>query len=606
LKQKKIELLAPAQNLELGKMAIRCGADAVYIGANKFGARAKVGNSIEDIAELMAFASQFYARVYVTVNTLLFDEEVQQAVKLIEQCYHAGVDGVIIQDMGLLEFDLPPVPIIASTQCFVNTPAKARFFQELGFRRIILPRELSLKQIQAIRLAVPAVELEFFVHGALCVGYSGQCYLSYAMGGRSGNRGVCAQPCRKIYRVTDSAGKVIVSDKHLLSLKDLNLSAHISDLLDAGISSFKIEGRLKDETYIKNIVSYYRREIDKVLQEKQLSKTSSGNSEIPFIPDPGKTFNRGYTDYFIRGKQNSIASIHTPKMQGEYLGKVKSVTEKYFILDSGQTLANGDGICFFSDGKLMGTNINTVVGDENFPAGMDGIFIGQEIYRNLDHQFIKNLKSASVSRKIGLNIEFVKESFDFKLIATDEDGNKAELPLDFQGEIAKNLQLAKKSLIENLQKTGNTIFHCTAVKIDTEEIPFLKKSEINQLRRNLLEKLIKIRAANRPLSRGEIIKITSRYVTEYLDFRGNVLNEKARQFYQRHGVKKIDDGAEKMSDMSGCVLMTTKYCLREELGHCCKKGENSVTPDWFLSDEAGNHFRLKFNCAVCEMEVIKI
>ncbi|MEQ8225541.1 MAG: peptidase U32 family protein, partial [Candidatus Eremiobacterota bacterium] len=352
---KKIELLSPAKDLECGMAAIKCGADAIYIGAERFGARVSAGNSPEDIKELVSFAHRYFARVYVTLNTILTDKETGQAKELMEKLYETGVDAFIIQDMGFLEMDLPPVPLFASTQCHNNSAEKIRFLEQVGFKRAILARELSLKEIKYIREKTE-IELEFFVHGALCVCYSGQCYLSYAIGGRSGNRGDCAQPCRKIYSLVDESGNFIIKDKYLLSLKDLNLSGYIRELVDAGINSFKIEGRLKDINYVKNIVSFYRQKIDLA----GYKKTSSGNISINFTPDPEKTFNRGYTDYFFNGRRKDITSFNTPKSTGKSCGKILKCDKNSFYLTY-HSLKAGDGICFFDDTSILrGTSVKKV------------------------------------------------------------------------------------------------------------------------------------------------------------------------------------------------------------------------------------------------------
>ncbi|MBN2281430.1 MAG: U32 family peptidase [Candidatus Marinimicrobia bacterium] len=602
-KKTKIELLAPAKNLDSGKTAILSGADAVYIGPQKFGARAKAGNSLRDIAALIGFARQYGANVYATVNTLLFDDEISEAVSLIHHLHHIGISGVIIQDMGLLECDLPPVPVIASTQCFANTPEKVRFFQDLGFKRVILPRELSLKQIRQIRAEARKVELEFFIHGALCVSYSGQCYLSYALGGRSGNRGVCAQPCRKLYSLFDSSGNLIQKEKHLLSLKDLNLSLHLAELLDAGITSFKIEGRLKDDNYIKNIVSYYRTNLDKILTQKNLSRTSSGKSAITFEPDPNKTFNRGYSDYFFTGEQNKIASIDTPKMQGELIGKILQAGDHYFVLDTPVRLANGDGISFYAQSKLTGTKINQVEGPRIFPDSMHHLSRGTEIFRNFDHAFDKVVVNSKTERRIDVEFKFFQAGNTYQLLAIDEDGNQAlrefsNLPT------AENPEQNQQVIRESLAKTGKTIFNCTHIDLKFTETPFLKKSEINRLRRDLLNDLLESRIQNRTVTQSTLVKNDQPWMTENLDYRGNVINQKAVAFYRRHGVKEIRFGAELTKDLAGKTVMTTRYCLRKELGRCLRETARGEKPDWILKDPEGHEFLLKFHCDVCEMEVI--
>ncbi|MFP4548962.1 MAG: peptidase U32 family protein [Fidelibacterota bacterium] len=604
MKQKSIELLAPAKNLDLGKLAISCGADAVYIGPEKFGARARVGNSVYTIEKLVDFATQYYAKVYVTLNTLLYDEELPNAVALIHDLHKIGVNGIIIQDMGLLECELPPVPIIASTQCFVNTPAKARFFQETGFQRIILPRELSATQIADIRQAAPDIELEYFIHGALCVSYSGQCYMSYALGGRSGNRGVCAQPCRKRYSLYDEKGNLIAENKHLLSLKDLNQSAHLEELIDLGIDSFKIEGRLKDSNYIKNIVTFYRHKIDHIIADGKLTKTSSGTVSAGFQPDPVKTFNRGYTDYFFTGKQADISSIHTPKMRGEYVGKVSSLHKDYFILDSNARLSNGDGITFFKENQLRGTNINIVQKNKIFPGSIQDISVGMSIYRNYDHRFLTSLKNAKVTRKIDIFFKIMQHGKVIILTVTDEDNNHADMTIsDF--EIARNKEAAKKSLTDSLSKTGNTIFHCRDIQFQVEELPHFKKSQINEIRRDLLAGLLMKRMANRPAKKISIPPNQYPYPIKKLDARGNVINQKAREFYRRHGVQEIEEGIEAQQHIENYTVMTTKYCIRKALGYCPKNTTETSSGNWQLMDSDRNTSTLVFRCDQCEMDVIK-
>jgi len=394
------ELLAPARDYTCGVAAINAGADAVYIGAPSFGARARAGNALEDIAALVRYAHLYWARVYVTVNTLLYDAEVLQAVGLIEELYALGVDGIIVQDVGLLECDLPPIPLIASTQMHNFTPARVRFLEQLGFHRAILARELALDEIRAIRAATTTIELESFVHGALCVSYSGQCAMSYAVGGRSGNRGECAQPCRRPYDLVDGRGRVLQRKRHLLSLRDMNRIADLGPLLDAGITSFKIEGRLKDAAYVTTVVSAYRRALDDVLLQRASQappatadgprRSSSGRSESPVVPDISKAYNRGFTSYFLHGRGESPGTIDTPKMIGEYLGSVVDVSAESFVVDSRTQVSNGDGLAFFGvSGELTGTVVNgsrrTRRGLEITPNSLSGIVAGQAIYRNRSH-----------------------------------------------------------------------------------------------------------------------------------------------------------------------------------------------------------------------------
>ncbi|HXN47484.1 MAG TPA: U32 family peptidase, partial [Bryobacteraceae bacterium] len=422
-----VELLAPARDLECGIAAIDCGADAVYIGAPRFGARAAAGNTPEDIAALVRHAHKFWARVYVTLNTLLFDDELEPACRLAWQLHEIGVDGLIIQDAGLLECDLPPMPLIASTQMHNHTPERVAFLEHAGLRRAILARELTLDEIRAIRTAAPAIELECFVHGALCVCFSGQCLLSYALGGRSGNRGQCAQPCRRAYTLVDAEGRTLASDSHLLSLRDLNLSERLPDLLAAGVTSFKIEGRLKDRTYVANVVSFYRARLDDAMRAATgFERSSSGTSSPGFEPDLAKTFNRGSTTYFLDGRGQSVGSPETPKMTGEEIGRVVNVAPDSFTIDGPVELHPGDGLAFFgTDGHLRGTVVNVFRGRTVFPQKIEGIEPGTAIHRNHDHAFLSQVASARSERRIGVTMTLDAAA----LTAVDEDGNRAEAPL---------------------------------------------------------------------------------------------------------------------------------------------------------------------------------
>ena len=553
---------------------------------------------------MIKFADQYYAKVYATVNTLLFDDEIENAVQLIHKLYKIGISGIIIQDMGLLEFDLPPVPIIASTQCFANTPDKVKFYQDLGFKRVILPRELSLDQIVEIRKHTKNVELEYFVHGALCVSYSGQCYMSFALGGRSGNRGVCAQPCRKLYSLYDSAGTLIAKDKHLLSLKDQNQSHNLEELINTGVTSFKIEGRLKDENYIKNIVSFYREKLDKILKEKNLSKSSSGKSVVNFTPNPDKTFNRGYSDYFFSGRQKDIASIDTSKMRGEFIGKVIVVGKNYFQVKSDQQFANGDGISFYHQDKLVGTKINKVEGNKIYPISMTHIKKSVSIYRNFDHQFNKLLTNCKVQRKIDIQMTLKQIAQKYSIVIIDEDKNHLEIKIGEFPE-AQNIEKSQQLIKDSLMKTGTTVFDCSEVKLDIQQTPFLRKSEINQIRRDILDEFREYRITNKPKCESRINDSDIPYITDSLDYKGNVINRKAEDFYHKHGVKDISTGAELNRDLENRTLMTTKYCIRKELGQCLLETKSSGKPEWTLKDEEENEFQLKFRCNVCEMDVVK-
>lgn len=564
--KKQLELLAPAKNLESGIAAIKCGADAVYIGAERFGARAAVGNSLDDIEKLINFAHKYYARVYITINTLLKDSEIMQAQDLIYKLYNIGADAIIVQDMGLLELDLPPIPFFASTQANNTTPEKVKFLEEVGFQRVILARELSLEQIREIR-AKTSVDLEFFVHGALCVCYSGQCYMSYAVGGRSANRGECAQPCRKKYSLINSKNEIISKDKYLLSLKDLNLSDYLDDLFSAGVSSFKIEGRLKDEAYIKNIVSFYRQKLD---------KRSSGTSFISFPPNPDKTFNRGYTDYFITGNRNKIASIDTPKSIGERIINISDLNQ-------------ADGICYFDkNGELKGTLVNNI---KEIPKNT-------AIFRNLDHEFLKKLNNFIIERNIKINLFLSEENHELILIAIDEDNVSAQIKFKNDFELAKDSDKSLRNIKKQSLKLGETDFYADSAEIDLKEVPFIPVSQINEIRRQLIARLDEERKKAYKREEFKIEKNSFPYPDKKLDYRGNVLNKYAESFYKRHGVEEILPAAETGVDLCGKKVMTTKYCIKYELGLCKNKEQ------LYLIDENNHKYELKFNCSKCEMEII--
>jgi putative protease len=599
-----IELLAPAKDLECGKSAILCGADAVYIGGPLFSARKSAGNTLEDIAKLIDFAHLYYAKVYVTINTILTDAEIYEAKKLIEKLYELEVDAIIIQDAGLLEIGLPPVPLIASTQMHNHTLKKVKFLEAAGLKRVILARELSIKDIKHISKNT-GIELEGFIHGSLCVCYSGQCYLSYAIGGRSGNRGECAQPCRKTYTLLDNNRKVVAEQQHLLSLKDLNLSENIEELIKAGITSFKIEGRLKDENYIRNVVSYYRQAIDQVLEKLELDRASSGESIINFKPDLKKTFNRDYTTYFINGRNDDIASPFTPKAIGEPAGIVKHIAKDHFKVSTDKQFSPGDGICFFDiRSKLKGTTINRVEGKLIYPGDMSGLKKGMEIYRNFDIKFIRQVKNARIERVIAVNLSLTSQKETLKLKAVDEDGIEAEASVLIHQEPAKNQQLVINNLNTNLSKLGGTEFRLAELDINLDQVNFIPISEINKLRRKLVEILRNQRKLHRIRDFITIIPNNYPYPEKELDYSGNVYNNLAKKFYERHGVEKIAPAAEAQTDMTGKKVMTTKLCLRYQYGLCSKhqSAEDSDVP-MFLIDEEGKEYRLEFNCDACEMEI---
>lgn len=599
----RIQLLAPAKDGPTARAAILCGADAVYIGAERFSAREAAGNALSTIQQVTDFSHQYYAKVYVALNTLLRDDELAPAEKMIHQFYDAGVDGLIIQDVGLLELDLPPLPLIASTQMHNATAERVRFWEEVGFSRVILARELTLEQIRQIRRQTH-IELECFIHGALCVGASGQCCMSHALGGRSGNRGQCAQPCRRPYSLKDRHGKTIVRNRHLLSLKDLNLSEHLEELIDAGITSFKIEGRLKDLPYVANTVGFYRRKLDSILSKKGLRRSSSGSIHLNFQPNLEKSFNRGFTDYGLTAPAASVASIDTPKSVGEYVGTVTRVEESCFTLDKAHDLHNADGICFFDRQQdLDGTVVNRVDGQKVYPQKMHGIRKGQRIYRNFDYMFSRKLTGRAAERKIGISIALHGAPSGLVFVGTDEDGNQAKVEIMGGKRPAQKKDAARETIRTQLTKLGNTIFECSDLQVQTGDMYFLPVSQLNAAKRELVQRLLQAREANRPRPTGGLRRNEVPFPERHLSYMGNVLNARARAFYQRHGVETVSPAAESGLDLAGQLVMTTKYCLRRELGLCPGPGSGNLAEPMILEDEDGREYELRFRCPRCGMEV---
>ena len=467
---RKIELLAPAKNLETGIAAINYGADAVYIGAPKFGARAAVGNTLEDIGELIKYAHQYWAKVFITMNTILYDNELKEAEALIHELYKLGADALIVQDMGILEMDLPPIELHASTQTHNFDLERIQFLEKAGFKRIILARELSLEQIKEIR-ANTTVDLEYFVNGALCVCLSGQCYFSHAITGRSANRGECSQACRMKYDLEDAEGNVLAKDKHLLSLKDLNLSNEIDDIVKAGICSLKIEGRLKDISYIKNITSHYSEKLNQTINNnKEFERASSGHTKINFEADPERTFNRGFTPYFFKGRVPEIANFYSPKALGKEIGKIIAVRKDHFLVKSKLPLHNGDGLCFFNKNKLLkGIQVNGVKGDKIYPNDMSMVCDGATLYRNNDHEFAKELKQDKSSRKISIEILFEQLGEQYFLHITDENGISASNSLNETFELAKNAEMAQSNIEKQLSKLGDSIYELGSIQLNLQD-----------------------------------------------------------------------------------------------------------------------------------------
>jgi 23S rRNA 5-hydroxycytidine C2501 synthase len=600
----RVELLAPARDLETGMAAILCGADAVYIGGPKFGAREAAGSTLEEIAALILFAHRYWARVYVTVNTLLHDDELVQAGQLIHDLYHLGVDAVIFQDAGLLELELPPVPLFASTQMHNHNPERVAFLEKVGVQRAILARELSLDQIKTIR-ARTGIELETFVHGALCVSYSGQCYLSYALGGRSGNRGQCAQPCRRLYRLVDKTGRVVHEERYLLSLRDLNLSENLGDLLDAGVRSFKIEGRLKDKSYVMNVVGYYRQKLDALLEKRGLRPAASGKICFDFTPDPRKTFNRGFTTYFLEGRKKPVGSIDTPKAIGEPVGRVTRLERGSFILDGKVELHRADGLCFYNrQNELVGTTVNDVQDRSITPARMEGLAAGTLIFRNHDHVFLSALEKSKTTRKVGVRFRLAATQMGLALFAQDEDGIEAMLSIEMEKVPAEKPDKALENIDRQLRKLGGTEYECTFLRIDVSPACFIPISTLNAMRRGVLEELTRQRIQNAPRLMGGAVMNNYPFPAQELSYQGNVLNHKAVQFYKRHGVTEIEPAAESGLDLHGRRVMTTRHCIKHQLGWCPKEHpEIRLNEPLSLVDEQENIFPLRFRCKDCEMDV---
>jgi putative protease len=597
-----LELLSPAKDLPTGIAAISCGADAVYIGGPKFGARAAVGNPIADIERLAAYAHRYSAKVYMVINTILYENEIADAVAIAHQAWNAGVDALIIQDFGLLETNLPPIPLFASTQTNNTTPEKVKFLEDAGFSRVILARELNLKQISDIRQAT-TVPLESFVHGALCVSYSGQCYLSHALTGRSANRGTCAQPCRMAYNLLDEKGNRIVKNQHLLSLRDLNLSGHIESLAQAGISSFKIEGRLKDEGYVKNVVSHYRSLIDKVVEKSgSFTKASSGKPITAFASDPERSFSRGFTTYFLDNRRE-MASRFTPKSVGKKLGVVSGIDSNSFTIRTSEKVNNGDGICFFVNQELIGTNINKVEGDHLFPNSMEGIIKGSEIFRNFDKAFADSL-NRDVARKVEASISLQVEG-SLTITAMDKDGIKTSIVINDEITQATNPEKAAQTWIDQLSKSGDSMFTVNKVDIKTSSIPFLQVGRINALRRELLAALEEKRVNSYQRETKHHTQTQHPYPEQEIKFTGNVVNSFARKFFERHGCKVVQEGYELIDATPGDTVMTTKYCLRYEMGDCLKDRapkEKQLPAKLFLENN-GKNLALEFDCNRCEMKI---
>ena len=598
-----IELLSPAKDLACGIEAIRHGADAVYIGAPRFSARAAAGNTTDDIRALCDYAHLFGARVYVALNTILKEEELKEAERIIHRLYEAGADALITQDMAIATMDLPPIPLHASTQMDNRTPEKVRFLQDVGFTQVVLARELSLEQIREIarRTTVP---LEVFVHGALCVSYSGQCYLSAALGGRSANRGECAQYCRLPYTLVDADGREIAAGKHLLSLKDMNRGDYLEDLLDAGVSSLKIEGRLKDVSYVKNVTAWYRRRLDAILARRpEYRKASAGHCDYTFEPAAEKSFNRGFTPFFLRGRSRDITSFDTPKSAGEPVGTVKDVRGNSFSLQGATTLRNGDGLTFFNErGTLEGFRVNRIEADRVFTLERPALRPGTRLYRNHDQAFERLLEKPSAERRLSLQMEFTDNAFGFTLCLTDETGARVMLAKPFPKETARVEQTG--NIRTQLSKLGGTPFEATEIDVRLSGRWFVPSSLLAEMRREGIERL---QAVRRVRYRRELARVdrtsTIPYPERTLTYLGNVSNSLAEAFYRQHGVERVEKAFE-LSPRTGVPLMFTKHCLRYSMGWCPvhQKGQSPYKEPYYLRYK-DTLLRLRFRCDECRMEI---
>lgn len=604
--QRKIELLAPAKNLECGIEAVNHGADAVYIGAPKFGARAAATNSMDDIGRLTDYAHLYGVRIYVTVNTILKDEELKETEAMIWELYRRGVDALIVQDMGLTQLDLPPIPLHASTQMDNRTVEKVRFLTEAGFRQVVLARELSLNEIAAIHKACPNTPLEVFVHGALCVSYSGQCYASQACFGRSANRGECAQFCRLPFSLVDADGRVVVKDKHLLSLKDMNRLDMLEQLLDAGVTSLKIEGRLKDAAYVKNVTAAYRQRLDAILKRRQeYTRASSGTCRFDFQPQPEKSFSRGFTHYFLEGRGEDITSFDTPKSLGEAMGTLKEQRGGWVSVAGVKPFHNGDGVCYLDEqGRLQGFRINRVEGNKLFPAGnVPRIRPRTPLFRNQDQEFERILARKSAERKIGIRMKLEENRFGFSLTAEDEDDNRVTLTFAHAKERARTPQI--ENLRTQLAKLGGTPYELTEpADIRLTEEWFIPASVITEWRRQTVERLTAARRMNYRRELAVWKPTHHAYPATTLTYLGNVMNGEARRFYLDHGVKAVAPAYEKQP-ADDAVLMFCRHCLRYSLGWCPvhQKGRSPYREPYSLASADGRRFRLEFDCKNCQMKI---
>ncbi|HEX5391192.1 MAG TPA: U32 family peptidase [Burkholderiaceae bacterium] len=624
-----LELLSPARTADIGIEAIHHGADAVYIGGPSFGARTSADNSLADIARLVKEAHRFHSRIFVTVNTILRDDELEPARQLIHQLYDAGVDALIVQDMGLLELDLPPIQLHASTQCDIRTPEKARFLQDAGLTHLVLARELTLQQIAAIRAATDANRtiIEYFIHGALCVAYSGQCYISHAHTGRSANRGDCSQACRLPYEVKDSQGRIVAHDKHVLSMKDNNQSDNLRALIDAGVRCFKIEGRYKDLAYVKNITAHYRKLFDEILEERpELARASSGHTTFSFTPDPDQNFNREFTDYFTNGRKDDIGAFDTPKNPGRSIGWVARVAADHVEIETESpetVLHNGDGLCYLDLQKeLVGLQTNRcepVAGAigrwKVFPkdpmAGFKDLRKGTQVNRNRDMDWVRTLEKKSSDRRIGVWPYLSETAEGLQLQLTDEDGHSASATLALDWQAPKDATQAEAKLREGLGRLGDTEFEPIEIQLALPRPWFVPASQLNALRREAVAALQHARLDALPrLVRSPAAEPPTPYPEDTLSYLANVFNQKARDFYAKHGVKVIAAAYESHEEEGEVSLMITKHCVRFSLSLCPKQAkgvtgvQGTVRAEPLQLINGKEKLTLRFDCKPCEMHVV--
>lgn len=631
---RRLELLAPAKNLLCGKAAIDHGADAVYIGAMRYGARAAAGNSVEDIGELCRYAHQFGAKVYVTVNTIIYDDEMADTLSLIDELQKVDVDALLVQDMGLVakirDREIVDKQIIdkmalhASTQTDNRTVEKVRWLQGLGFRRVVLARELSLEEIREIHAAVPDVELEVFVHGALCVSFSGVCYASQYCLGRSANRGECAQMCRMKYDLLDADGHEIEHGRHLLSLKDLCQIDHLEELADVGATSFKIEGRLKEVDYVKNVVSAYSKRLNALCSHRpgEYARASKGRVTYYFEPNLNKTFNRGYTTYFLNGRQPDIASFDTPKAIGEYVGRVKTIKSHpaAIVVSSTSAFSNGDGLCFFKEGELVGFRVNRVEGNHLFPLKMpEDLRPGMALYRNKDEAFSKVMAGKTAERRLPITMRFSETTDGFELTIAEEGGKKVSCVLPSEKVLAEKPQ--RENIERQLTKLGNTVLCLEDFEIEgNADRYFIPSSALADLRRKTVEAFCALPYNKERMkdegrkNKGENLPTPRSY--QRFGYMYNVANKAARDFYKEQGLSDVADAFElgASSNEAGSrrqdslMLMQCRHCIRFSLGYCVRRGGRQ--PRWheplYLRLGDGRRFRLEFDCAECQMKVMTI